>query len=393
MKKQPWSRRRVLAALGTAAAGSVAGCSIGSPESSGESTPPPDDAQTASSGGADAQSEAAVSVEPGPETGARELDDETAEATSEAAAVYRRVVDSVVAVRVDGGAGQAARGTAWVYDQNHVVTNEHVVSDAESASVRFDDAGWRDARVVGTDVYSDLAVLSVARKPAEATPLTLVQREPPIGSSVVAVGNPFGLTGSISTGVVSGRNRALPAPNGFSIPDAVQTDAPVNPGNSGGPLVDMDGQVVGVINSGGGDNIGFAISASMVRRVVPSLIQTGTYDHSYMGVSIRDVTPDIQEANDLPVSRGLYVDEAVDGGPAEGVLQGTTGSELVDGRQVPTGGDVIVSMGRTEIQTSQTLSTFLALETSPGDTVEVTILRDGERKEVLLSLGSRPDPQ
>jgi len=392
MNERPWSRRRLLAALGTAAAGSVAGCSVGSPDSSAETTPTPtDDPAGTIQGGTDPSGGADATADPDPETGTRELDDETGEPSSPVARVYQRVVGSVAAVRVDGGGGTAG-GTAWVYDEDHLVTNEHVVSAGSSVSVWFDETGWREARVAGTDVYSDLAVLEVAVMPESAEPLPLVEREPPIGTEVVAVGNPFGLTGSISTGVVSGRNRALPAPNGFSIPDAVQTDAPVNPGNSGGPLVDMEGDLVGVINSGGGDNIGFAISAAMVQRVVPSLIRSDNYDHPYMGVSIRDVTPPIAEANDLPVSWGLYVEEAIAGGPAEGTLREATGSATVDGQQVPTGGDVIVRMGRTEIRTTQTLSTFLALETSPGDTVEVTVLRDGSREQILLTLGSRPDP-
>jgi len=396
MKESAWSRRRMLAALGTTLAGSVAGCSFASPESSEETTPeaPTETASTPRGGGATTGPDAPASVEPDPETGTRQLSDETGDRNSDVATVYQQVVDSVVAVRVGSGTG-ASQGTAWVYSDGTLVTNEHVVSDADrgAVSVWFEGAGWREARVVGTDVYSDLAVLDVSDTPDSATPLPLVEREPPVGSAVVAIGNPFGLTGSVSSGIVSGRNRALPAANGFSIPDAVQTDAPVNPGNSGGPLVDLGGNVVGVINSGGGDNIGFAISAAMVRRVIPSLIETGNYDHPYMGVSIQDVTPPIAEANDLPVSWGLYVHDIVDGGPSEGILSGSTGTTTVDGQEVRTGGDVIVRMGRTDIRVTQTLSTFLALETSPGDTIEVTVIRDGSREQVLLTLGTRPDPE
>jgi serine protease Do len=384
MEAEPWSRRRMLAALGTALAGGVAGCSVTSPDPPEESTP-----QTATESSAGSQP--APDAAPDSETGTRQLDDEPSSATSTSSEVYRQVVDSVVAVRVSQADG-SARGTAWVYDDTHIVTNEHVVSDAQSVSVWFDGGGWHEARVVGTDVYSDLAVLEIDDIPAEATPLSLVDRDPAIGTEVLAIGNPFGLSGSISVGVVSGRNRALPAPNGFSIPDAVQTDAAVNPGNSGGPLVDLDGNVVGVINSGGGDNIGFAISAAMVERVVPSLIRTGSYDHSYMGINIREMTPALAEANDLSNSWGIYVHDVVDGGPASGVLRGTTDSEFVNGEQIETGGDVIVQLDQTDIRARQTLSTFLALETSPGDTVEVTVIRDGSRETVLLRLGSRPDP-
>lgn len=394
MDEDPWSRRRLLGALGTVLAGAGAGCTIGSPGTSTETTPDTPGAGTASpASNSETGGGRAGSIEPDGQTGTRELRDETAEPTSEVTDVYRQVVDSVAAVRADSPGGRAARGTAWVFDEGILVTNEHVVSGADSVSVFFEATGWLEARLLGTDIYSDLAVIETDGMPESARPLDLAERDPPIGTQVVAVGNPFGLTGSISTGVVSGRNRALPAPNGFSIPDAVQTDAPVNPGNSGGPLVDMDGTVVGVINSGGGDNIGFAISAAMVRRVVPALRSTGNYDHSYMGVSIQEVTPGLATANDLPVARGLYVHEVIEGGPSDGVFRGTTGTERVDGREVRTGGDVIVRMGRTEIHGQQTLSTFLALETSPGDTVEVTILRDGDRERVLLRLGARPDPE
>jgi len=385
MEDQPWSRRRLLGALGTAVAGGLAGCTFASPRS---------ETETATPGSVDGTAEPAQSqadIRPDAETGTRRLDDGTSAVDSTFSRVYQQVVDSVVAVRVSQSGG-TSRGTAWVYDEDHLVTNEHVVSDADTVSVWFDDIGWQAADVVGTDVYSDLGVLNVTDRPEDATPLPTVERDPPIGADVAAIGNPFGLSGSLATGVVSGRNRTLPAPNGFSIPDAVQTDAPVNPGNSGGPLVDIDGEVVGVINSGGGDNIGFAISAAMVQRVVPALIEDGDYDHSYMGISIREVTPSIVEAMDLPVSRGLYVHDVVDGGPSEGTLQGSTGTEFVDGRSVDVGGDVIVRMGRTEIRTSQTLSTFLALAARPGDVVEVEVIRDGRRQTVLVELGSRPDP-
>jgi S1-C subfamily serine protease len=209
---------------------------------------------------------------------------------------------------------------------------------------------------------------------------------------VVAVGNPFGLSGSVSAGIVSGQNRTLPAANGFSIPDAVQTDAAVNPGNSGGPLVDLDGDVVGVVNAGGGDNIGFAISAAVVKRVIPALIQRGNYAHSYMGVELTSVTPPLVEANDLSTPWGVYIDSALPDAPADGVLEGSTGTRFVDGQRVPVGGDVVLRMDGTAIPTQQALSSFLALETSPQDTVDVEVVRDGRRQTVQLTLGRRPKP-
>jgi len=316
----------------------------------------------------------------------------TPDSPSVYADVYREAIDSVVLIRVFGGDGRNGQGSGFVYDQRHIVTNEHVVSNAADVRVRFTDGSWRAAEVVGTDVYSDLAVVRVSDKPTRAEPLSLVRGEVAVGQEVVAIGNPFGLSGSLSSGIVSGVDRTLPAANNFSIPDAIQTDAAVNPGNSGGPLMTLDGRVAGVINSGSGDNIGFAISAALIRRVVPALIESGAYEHAYMGVRLTDVTPLLAEANDLSNARGVYMDEIVDGGPADGVLQGSDGTEAINGIDVPVGGDVVVRMGGEPIQSQQVLSTYLALSTSPGDTIPVEVIRDGTRTTVDLTLGSRPEP-
>ncbi|WP_246982898.1 S1C family serine protease [Halorientalis marina] len=327
----------------------------------------------------------------GPE-GRTDLVNSTPESPSVYADVYRDTIDSVVLVRVFTEGGRSGQGSGFVYDGQHIVTNEHVVADASEVQVRFTDGSWQAADVVGKDVYSDLAVVQIDEKPSRATPLELIEGEVAIGQEVVAIGNPLGLSGSISSGIVSGVDRTLPAANNFSIPDAIQTDAAVNPGNSGGPLMTLDGRVAGIINSGSGDNIGFAISAALMRRVVPALISDGEYEHAYMGVRLTDVTPLIAEANDLSNARGVYMDEIVDDGPADGVLQGSTGTERINGTEAPVGGDVVVRMGGEPIRSQQVLSTYLALSTSPGDTIPVEVIRDGSRTTVQLTLGSRPDP-
>ncbi|MFB6143397.1 MAG: S1C family serine protease [Halorientalis sp.] len=311
--------------------------------------------------------------------------------------VYRRTIDSVVMVRVYDRSGAGGQGSGFVYDQHHVVTNQHVVAGADSVQVRFTDGRWADASVVGTDVYSDLAVLRVEDMPASATPLELMSGGVAPGQRVLAIGNPYGLSGSVSSGIVSGVGRAIPASASgagpdFSIPNAIQTDAAVNPGNSGGPLVTLDGTVAGVINSGGGENIGFAISAPLVRRVVPALVETGNYEHSYMGVRLTNVIPRLATANSLDSATGVYIDDVVEGGPSDGVLQGTTGSTVVRGIETATGGDVVVRMGEEPTPSRQRLATYLALETSPGDTIPVRIIRDGREQTVDLTLGDRPEP-
>jgi S1-C subfamily serine protease len=300
--------------------------------------------------------------------------------------VYRETIDSVVLVRNDEGSG-----TGFMIDDSHVVTNAHVVGEASEAEIRFSEGQWTTGEVVGTDRHSDLAAIAVETVPESATPLSFIDGETEVGTDVIAIGNPFNFDGSVTAGIVSGVDRSIPSPTGFTIPDAIQTDAAVNPGNSGGPLMSLDGVVVAVINSGGGDNLGFGVSAPLARRVVPELIETGSYEHSYMGVSFTDVTPDVAEANGLDEPRGLLVDAVVEGGPSEGVLQPSEETTTVDDTEVPVGGDVMLSLGEDDLMTTEDLGNYLALQTRPSDTIAVTVLRDGSEQTVDLTLGTRPD--
>ncbi len=375
MNQRGVSRRRLLAATGSLLSASVAGCVLQAPEEVGST-------QTSSSD---------VDLGEFPEEFEAPDEIDGPELETEGTAVYDAVVDSVGAVEVQTPEGPAG-GTAWVYDGPYLVTNEHVIDFNNDPYVRFMNVGWREATVVGEDAHSDLAVLEVEDRPEQADPLPLVEEPKAVGTPVAAIGNPFELAGSFTTGVVSGRNRNIRVPGReFSIADGIQTDAAVNPGNSGGPLITFDGDVVGVISAGQGENIGFAISAAMVDNVVPELIEHGEYDHSHMGIRLVDVRPAIIEANDLPVSWGVYVHEAVEGGPSDGVLQGTAEQEIANGQEVLIGGDVIVRMGDWPIPDQERLSAFLALETDPGDTIEIEIIRDGDRETVSLTLGTRPD--
>ena len=360
------TRRRFLAALGGVAAVGSAGCSA---PTRGETTAP---ASTA-----DCSATTATA---------------TRDTENHYTRVYRSVIPSVVLVRVYRENGRSTQGSGFVYDDGHVVTNEHVVRGSSEVRVQFRDGEWRVVDVVGTDVYSDLAVLGVSDRPDYATPLPFVESEPPVGTRVVAIGAPFDLGGSVSAGIVSGQDRALSSASGFTIPDAVQTDAAVNPGNSGGPLVTLDGAVAGVINSGGGDNIGFAISAALTRRVVPELVDSGDYAHSFLGIRLQEVSPLVAEANGLDRARGIIVVETISGGPAAGVLRGSDERTVISGTQVPVGGDVVVAVDDTPVQTQADFGTHLALETSPGETISLTVLRDGERQTAEVTLGRRPDP-
>jgi len=308
--------------------------------------------------------------------------------------LYRETIPSVVSVYVarpeadpnhPGGAG-----SGFVYDEDgHVVTNQHVVTDAEEVELRFSEGDWRTARVVGTDVYTDLAVLAVDDLPSGARPLPVSDVPPAPGQRVAALGNPMGLDGTITTGVISGTNRTMATGGGFTIPDTVQTDAAINPGNSGGPLVTLDGRVVGVNRAKAGDNIGFAISAAILTRVVPDLVRDGVFHHSYLRVRTIDVSPAVAEANDLSEPTGVLVVD-VTLGPASAALRDCETTVLHRGRRIPVGGDVIVGLDGREVRTHEDLTRYLITETRPGETVELDLVRDGRRATDYLTLGERP---
>lgn len=311
--------------------------------------------------------------------------------------LYQSTIPSVVSVYVTsdrlGGAG-----SGFVYDTGamspeagYIVTNEHVVRTDDEVDIRFSDGDWRVGQIVGTDAYTDLAVVRVANRPEYARVLSLASENPAPGKRVAALGNPMGLDGSLTTGVVSGANRSMPTQEGFTIPDTVQTDAPINPGNSGGPLVTTDGEVVGVNRARGGDNIGFAISAEITARVVPTLIEHSSYRHSYLKIQTIDISPTIAAANGLDESRGVLVVE-VSLGPASGALIGCRGNRQTNGRQVPVGGDVITHIDGQRIDSHEELMRYLLLETQPNDTVSVDIIRDGVSLTEHVTLAERPRP-
>ncbi len=365
MEETRLGRRRFLAAAGAGFVGSLAGCA------------------TPRSG-------------PSFETDAEPIDRDDRADGSTYTDVYERTIDSVTLVRVFGvddptGGQTRGQGSAFVYDASHVVTNDHVVYGSDQIELQYPNGDWSTAAVVGTDYYSDLAVLEVEHVPDAATPLEFSQQSPVVGQEVLAIGNPYGLEGSMSKGIVSGVDRALQVPQrDFAFPNVVQTDAAVNPGNSGGPLVGLDGTVVGVINAGGGDNIGFAISAALASRVVPALVDDGVYRHSYMGIGLRTVDPLIARENNLPRATGVIVTDVPEDGPADGVLRGRDEIVRRNGAAIPVGGDVILAIDGEPIPDRHALSTYLALETSPDETISIELRRDRRIETVDLTLGARP---
>jgi len=313
------------------------------------------------------------------------------------AALYDQTIDSVVAIQTGAGIGSGFVYRVADDGTGYVVTNAHVVGESEEVVVQLADGESRTGEVVGRDVLSDLAVIEISETPddAEALPVADGTAEP--GNAVAALGNPFGLDETITHGIVSGVNRSMPTTRGYSVPNVVQTDAPISPGNSGGPLVTCEGTVVGVNTAGiaaqGAENIGFAVSATLIDRVVPALIEDGEYEYSYLGIAATPVTPPIAEANDLNVTEGLYVVRTAEDSPAADTLQGATENETVAGFSVPVGGDVIVAIDGQPVASGEELSSYLVTETSPGEEVTLTVLRDGERQEIEVTLDERPEPQ
>jgi 2-alkenal reductase len=294
--------------------------------------------------------------------------------------------------------GQGA-GSGFILDEDgHIVTNNHVVAQATLVTVIFYDGYETRAEVVGTDVDSDLAVVRAEDVPEEVRPLRLADSDAlRPGDWVVAIGNPFSLGGSMSLGIVSAVGRTLPtAETPFSIPQAVQTDAAINPGNSGGPLLNLDGQVVGVnaqIASGSGTNsgVGFAIPSDVVRLVTPALIENGSYVWPWLGVTGGPVNLLVQQANVLDAQEGAYIATIVEDSPAARAgLRGASGEQSVLGQSVPVGGDVVVEVDGQPIRDFTDLLTYVAFK-QPGDTITLTILRDGNRQQVALELAARPE--
>ena len=308
--------------------------------------------------------------------------------------VYETTNPSVVSIYVTTPSGATSQGSGFVYDSaGRIVTNWHVINTANSDTiyVRYTDGTWAEATLLGSDPYTDLSVLRAESVPESATPLPVSDEVPSVGTKVVAIGTPDGLRGSMSVGVVSGVNRSMSTPQGFLIPDMIQTDASLNPGNSGGPLVSTDGVVVGVNRARQGENIGFALSGRVITAVVPTLIQDGRIEHSLIGMRGIPMTPTVAEANGISLRNGILVTEVVEDGPSAGQLEGAGGEfTQYNGREVYKGGDVITAIDGHELGSNEMLTSYLIRETSPGDTVTLTVIRNGEELDVDITLGTRP---
>ncbi len=295
--------------------------------------------------------------------------------------------------------GGTATGSGFVIDdQGHILTNAHVVDGADSVQVTLgDNADTLDAKVVGEDPSTDVAVLQVDDSGDQLHPLSLGDsKDVEVGDPVVAIGNPFGLDRTVTAGIVSAVQREISAPNGFTIRDAIQTDAPINPGNSGGPLIDAAGRVIGInsqIESGGnGGNvgIGFAIPIDTAREVAQQLIDNGKVQHAFLGISGADLTSQIADALNLDRDQGALVQSVVPDSPADKAgIEAGDAQVTIDGQQVRAGGDVIIEVDGQPVHSMDDV--IAAVDSKkPGDDLELTLLRGGDERTVTVTLAERP---
>ena len=320
--------------------------------------------------------------------------------------IYRRAYKGVVEITESrttsesfpfGGSGQQQRAQAsgFVYDTaGHIVTNQHVVDGASSISVKFWNGATYKARVVGSDASTDLAVLKVDAPASLLVPLTLGDSSTlAVGDGVVAIGSPFGLEETVTSGIVSALHRQITSPNNFAIDDSIQTDAAINHGNSGGPLLTMQGRVIGVTtqiesDSGGNDGVGFAVPSNTVKSIVSQLLSSGKAKHAYLGVAVETIPAAV--ASPLGLAAGAEVTQVRSGAPAANAgLQAASGSKTVNGQSYPTGGDVITAVNGTTIASTDDLQSAIAAH-QPGDTISLTYVRDGKSHTIQVKLASRP---
>jgi putative serine protease PepD len=320
--------------------------------------------------------------------------------------IYRRVSSGVVEVTTTtgsssspypfgGGGSQQAQGSGFVYDATgHIVTNEHVVAGADSIRVRFPNGASYKATLVGSDASTDLAVLQVDAPQKLLHPLALADSDDlQVGDGVVAIGSPFGLENTVTSGIVSALHRDIAAPNDFTIDDAIQTDAAINHGNSGGPLLDLLGRVIGVTaqiksSSGGNEGVGFAIPSNTVRSIASRLISSGAIEHAYLGVAVETIPSDAADVLDLP--QGVEVTEVRTGTPAARAgLEGARASRTVNGETYPTGGDLITKVDGHRVTSADRLRELIDAK-QPGDEITITYVRSGDEKTVHVTLTKRP---
>ena len=312
--------------------------------------------------------------------------------------IFEKSEESVVQVNVLRGGSDGGMGSGFVYsEEGYIITNQHVVKDAKKVTVTFLDGEAYIGDVIGTDPDLDIAVVKVSPSNTYLQPITIGDSsELKVGEKIAAIGNPFGLSGSMTSGIVSQIGRLLPQESGYSIPDVIQTDAAINPGNSGGPLINMKGEVVGIntaIQSITGEfsGIGFAVPSNTVKKIVPVLIEDGEFKHPWMGISGTDVDPELADFRELKSSKGFLVISVIEGSPAEQAgLIGVTETKEINGRELAVDGDIVLSIDGKTVRKISDILIHLQREKSIGDEMVLSVNRNGEILELTMVLEERP---
>ncbi len=319
-------------------------------------------------------------------------DDGPADALS-VSEIVRRESPAVVLIEAGDANGRGGLGSGFLIDRDgHVLTNAHVVEDSDTTTVTFSDGTERTARILGVDTSTDLAVLKIPQVPEGIQPVRLGSSGAlVVGQDVVAIGNPYGLERTATTGIVSALERTIEAPNGFAIQNAIQTDAAINQGNSGGPLFDRAGRVIGMntqiaSQNGGNVGLGFAVPIDTIAPIARSVIEDGTPKHAWIGITGRELTPALAGKLGLEGRRGVLVAEVADGGAAKaaGIVAARDGDA-----EVPRGADLIIAVNGTPVEDMADVSRAVASRTV-GERISVTVLRDGEERTVQMTLRDRP---
>ena len=316
--------------------------------------------------------------------------------------IFDKSEPGVVRVNVQRGETEDVRGgvgSGFVFDKKgHIITNAHVVNNANKVVVTFLDGRSYNAEIIGTDEYTDLAVIKVNADLALLHPLLIGDSSNlKVGEGIAAIGNPFGLSGSMTSGIVSQIGRLLPLESQFSIPDVIQTDAAINPGNSGGPLLNMRGEIVGIntaiqSNTGEFTGVGFAIPSQTVAKIIPTLIEDGEYKHPWIGISGRDIDPDMAKVLNQKDAIGFLVITVVEDSPAfDAGLIGSDKTIKVDGVNYPVGGDIILSVDGNEVRKIDDILIHLQRAKSIGNEMILEVLRDGRTTDITIILQERPN--
>ena len=316
--------------------------------------------------------------------------------------IFEKTEPGVVRVnvqRTNSVDGVGGIGSGFVFDKKgHIITNAHVVSDATKVVITFLDGRSYNAEIIGADEYTDIAVIKVNADFSLLQPVSLGDSSTlKVGEEIAAIGNPFGLSGSMTSGIISQVGRLLPTENQYSIPDVIQTDAAINPGNSGGPLLNMMGGVVGIntaiqSNTGSNTGVGFAIPSQTIAKIVPTLIEKGEYKHPWIGVSGRDIDPDLAKVLKVTDAIGFLIVAVVEDSPAS--KAGLIGSEKtieVEGVNYPIGGDIIVAVDGIEVRQIDDILIHLQRAKSIGDEMVLEVLRDNRTTNITIILQERPN--